>query len=159
MNRLTLARWLVDRENPLTARVIANRFWEQIFGTGIVRTSEDFGTQGDRPTHPELLDWLAVEFMDRGWNVKEFLRMLVTSSTYRQSSKVTPLLEERDPDNLLLARGPRFRASAEIVRDQALAISGLLSSKMYRAACAATATFSWVDGGIRRFIGLEDERG
>jgi hypothetical protein len=131
LNRLTLARWIVDRNNPLTARVIANRFWEQIFGIGIVRTSEDFGTQGDRPTHPELLDWLAVEFMDSGWNVKEFVKMLVTSSAYLQSSRVTPELAERDPDNLLLARGPRFRASAEVVRDQALAISGLLSSKMY----------------------------
>jgi hypothetical protein len=131
LNRLTLAHWLVDRENPLTARVIVNRFWEQVFGTGIVRTCEDFGTQGDRPTHPELLDWLAVEFMDRGWNMKEFLKMLVTSSAYRQTSRVTPELQERDPDNLLLARGPRFRASAEVVRDQALAISGLLSCKMY----------------------------
>jgi mono/diheme cytochrome c family protein len=133
MNRLTVARWLVDENNPLTARVIANRFWEQIFGVGIVRTSEDFGTQGDRPTHRELLDWLATELMAQKWNVKEFLKLLVTSSAYRQSSRVTPELQERDPDNLLLARGPRFRASAEIVRDQALAVSGLLSSKMYGA--------------------------
>jgi len=131
LNRLTVARWLVDTNNPLTARVIANRFWEQIFGVGIVRTSEDFGTQGDRPTHPELLDWLATEFMARDWNVKEFLKLLVTSATYCQSARVTPELADRDPDNRLLARGPRFRASAEIVRDQALAVSGLLSPKMY----------------------------
>ncbi len=131
LNRLTVARWLVDTNNPLTARAIANRFWERIFGVGIVRTCEDFGTQGDRPTHPELLDWLATEFMAREWNVKEFLKLLVTSATYCQSARVTPELAGRDPDNLLLARGPRFRASAEIVRDQALAVSGLLSRKMY----------------------------
>src|SRR5437764_10490874 len=108
-NRLALAKWLVDEDNPLTARVMANRLWEQIFGIGIVRTCEDFGTQGDRPTHPELLDWLAVELMDQKWNVKEFLKMLVTSATYCQSSRVTPELQEKDPDNILLARGPRFR--------------------------------------------------
>ena len=130
-NRLVLARWLVDEDNPLTARVIANRLWEQIFGTGIVRTCEDFGTQGDRPTHPELLDWLATEFVAQKWDMKLFLKMVVTSATYCQSSRVTPALQERDPDNLLLARGPRFRAPAEIVRDQALAVSGLLSHKMY----------------------------
>jgi mono/diheme cytochrome c family protein len=131
LNRLTLARWLVDEDNPLTARVVANRFWEQIFGTGIVRTCEDFGTQGDRPTHPELLDWVATELVAEHWNVKEFLKLLVTSATYCQSSAVTPSLQARDPDNVLLARGPRFRASAEVVRDQALAVSGLLSPKMY----------------------------
>ena len=131
LNRLGVARWLVDTNNPLTARVIANRFWEQIFGVGIVRTSEDFGTQGDRPTHPELLDWLATELVARDWNVKAFLKLLVTSAAYTQSSRVTPAIAERDPDNRLLARGPRFRASAEIVRDQALAASGLLSAKMY----------------------------
>jgi len=149
-NRLSLARWLVDKDNPLTARVIANRFWEQIFGVGIVRTSEDFGSQGDLPTHPELLDWLACQFRDgdeqpeatdhasrithhasRPWDIKAFLKLLVTSSTYRQSSRVTPELKERDSENLLLARGPRFRMTAEIVRDQALAASGLLSHKMY----------------------------
>jgi hypothetical protein len=129
--RLALARWLVDPENPLTARVIANRFWEQIFGTGIVRTSEDFGAQGDLPTHPELLDWLATELAAQKWNVKAFLKMLVTSATYCQSSRVTPELQERDPNNLLLARGPRFRMPAEEVRDQALFVSGLLSEKMY----------------------------
>lgn len=130
-DRLALARWLVDENNPLTARVIVNRFWEQIFGTGIVRTSEDFGSQGDLPTHPELLDWLATQFMASGWDVKALLKVLVTSSTYCQTSKVTADLLERDPDNLLLGRGPRFRLTAEEVRDQALCVSGLLSQKMY----------------------------
>jgi hypothetical protein len=129
--RLALAHWLVDAENPLTARVIVNRFWEQIFGTGIVRTSDDFGSQGDLPTHPELLDWLAREFQDGGWDVKALLKLMVTSSTYRQSSRVSPELLERDPDNLFLARGPRFRMTAEEVHDQALFASGLLSPKMY----------------------------
>jgi Protein of unknown function (DUF1553) len=130
-DRLALARWLVDENNPLTARVIANRFWEQIFGIGIVRTSEDFGSQGDLPTHPELLDWLATEFTASGWDVKALLKLLVTSSTYRQRSRVTAEALERDPDNLLLERGPRFRLTAEEVRDQALSASGLLSHKMY----------------------------
>jgi hypothetical protein len=141
-NRLALARWLVDANNPLTARVLANRLWEQIFGVGIVRTSEDFGSQGDRPTHPELLDWLACELRDGSaatgpgdshgpWEIKGFLKMLVTSAAYCQSSRVTPELQERDPDNLLLARGARFRMPAEVVRDQALFASGLLSRKMY----------------------------
>jgi hypothetical protein len=131
MNRLTLARWLVDQANPLTPRVTANRFWESIFGTGIVRTSEEFGAQGDLPTHPELLDWLATELLREKWDTKKFIRLLVTSATYRQSSKVTPELIEHDPANRLLARGPRFRLSAEMVRDQALAASGLLTHKMY----------------------------
>lgn len=131
MNRLTLARWLVDENNPLTARVIANRFWETIFGIGLVRTSEEFGAQGEQPSHPELLDWLATELVRQKWDMKKFLKLLVTSATYRQSSKVTPELVERDPDNRLLARGPRFRMSAEMVRDQALAVSGLFSRTMY----------------------------
>ncbi len=131
MNRLTLARWLVDDANPLTARVIANRFWESIFGIGLVRTSEEFGAQGELPSHPELLDWLATELVREKWDVKKFLKLLVTSATYRQSSRVTPEIAERDPDNRLLAHGPRFRMGAEMVRDQALAVSGLLSRKMF----------------------------
>ncbi len=131
MNRLTLAKWLVDESNPLTPRVTANRYWESIFGTGIVRTSEEFGAQGELPSHPELLDWLATELLREKWDTKKFLRLLVTSAAYRQSSKVTPELAERDPGNRLLARGPRFRLSAEMVRDQALAAGGLLSGKLY----------------------------
>jgi hypothetical protein len=130
-NRLALARWLVDDNNPLTARVLANRLWEQIFGTGIVRTVEDFGSQGDLPTHPELLDWLATELLAQHWNFKAFLKTLVTSAAYLQSSRVTPELQERDPENLLFARGPRFRIPAEEVRDQALFVGGLLSPKMF----------------------------
>ena len=135
-NRLALARWLVAPNNPLTARVLANRLWEQIFGVGIVRTSEDFGTQGELPNYPELLDWLACQIRDgdancRPWDIKNFLKLLVTSTAYCQSSRVTPEMAQRDPDNLLLARGPRFRMSAEVIRDQALALSGLLSQKMY----------------------------
>ena len=131
MNRLTLARWLVDGNNPLTPRVIANRFWESVFGIGLVRTSEEFGAQGEAPSHPELLDWLATELVREKWDVKKFLRLLVTSAAYRQSSRVPPELAERDPENRLLARGPRVRMSAEMVRDGALAVSGLLSRKMY----------------------------
>ncbi len=132
-DRLALARWLVDENNPLTSRVLANRFWEQIFGIGLVRTSEDFGTQGERPTHPELLDWLATELLRQHWDIKAFLKTLVTSAAYRQSSRLTPEMQERDPENLFLERGPRVRLPAEVVRDQALAVSGLLSGKMFGA--------------------------
>jgi hypothetical protein len=130
-NRLSLARWLVAEENPLTARVIANRYWEQIFGIGIVATSEEFGSQGDQPFHPELLDWLATELVRLKWDQKAMLKQLVTSASYRQSSRVTPELAQMDPDNHLLAAGPRVRLSAEMIRDSALAVSGLLSDKMY----------------------------
>lgn len=129
-NRLDLANWLVDRENALTARVIVNRYWEHLFGSGIVQTSEDFGTQGELPSHPELLDYLAVEFQNHQWDTKWLIREMVTSATYRQTSKVTTDLLEIDPYNRLLARGPRFRLPAEMIRDQALEISGLLSTKM-----------------------------
>ncbi len=129
MNRLTLARWLVDAKNPLTARVAVNRYWEQIFGSGLVETPEDFGTRSKLPIHPELLDWLAVEFQ-RDWDVRRLLKLMVMSATYRQSARVTPALQERDPANLLFARGPRFRNSAETIRDQALFVSGLLDTKI-----------------------------
>lgn len=129
-NRLTLARWLVDRGSPTTARSIVNRVWQAYFGVGLVATAEDLGRQGEAPSHPELLDWLSVEFMDRGWSLKTLHRLIVTSATYRQSSKVTPTLLARDPYNRLLARGPRVRVDAEIVRDIALAASGLLNPKL-----------------------------
>ncbi len=129
-NRLGLAQWLVSKDNPLTARVAVNRIWEQYFAHGIVETSEDFGTQGQRPSHPELLDWLATEFMDRGWSMKAIDRLIVTSTAYRQSSNVTPELFAKDQYNRLLARGPRFRMAAETVRDMVLAASGLLSGRI-----------------------------
>jgi hypothetical protein len=128
--RLGLARWLVDRNNPLTARVTVNRYWAMLFGTGLVKTVEDFGSQGEWPLHQDLLDWLAVEFMDSGWSVKHILKTMVMSAAYRQSSRVTPELLQRDPENRLIARGPRFRLSAEMIRDQALASSGLLVDKV-----------------------------
>ncbi len=131
VNRLGLARWLVDPANPLVARVTVNRLWEQLFGRGIVETSEDFGTQGAPPTHPQLLDWLATELIATGWKQKAIIRAIVTSATYRQASNADAPLLERDPYNRLLARGPRFRLDAETIRDTALAISGLLSPKMH----------------------------
>ena len=130
-NRLGLAQWLVDPANPLTARVTVNRFWQQVFGTGVVQTTEDFGVMGELPVHPELLDFLAVEFQATGWDVKRFFKQMLMSATYRQASLVTPEKLEVDRDNRLLSRGPRFRMDAEMIRDGALASSGLLSAKMY----------------------------
>jgi hypothetical protein len=129
-NRLGLAQWIVAPENPLTARVTVNRFWQEVFGTGIVRTAEDFGSQGDSPVHPELLDWLAVEFRESGWDVKKLFTLLVTSATYRQAATTTPEKLAKDPHNRLLSRGPRFRMDAEMIRDYALATSSTLSLKM-----------------------------
>ncbi len=130
VTRLDFARWLVSPTHPLTSRVAVNRFWLQLFGAGIVRTPADFGVQGEPPTHPQLLDWLASEFMATGWDVKRLVRLLVTSHTYRQDSRATPERLEKDPANNLLARGPRRRLDAEVLRDQALAISGLLQPQM-----------------------------
>ena len=129
-NRLGFAQWLVDRRNPLLARVTVNRFWQSLFGTGIVKTAEDFGQQGEWPSHPELLDWMAVDFMESGWDVKVLLKKIMLSDTYRQSSKTTPVLLAKDPDNRLLARGPRIRMSAEMVRDSALFEAGLLQEQL-----------------------------
>ncbi|HZY90543.1 MAG TPA: DUF1549 and DUF1553 domain-containing protein, partial [Gemmataceae bacterium] len=129
-DRLGVARWLISPDNPLTARVAVNRYWAQLWGAGLVETEEDFGTQGELPSHPELLDWLATEYVRLGWDTKAFLKLLVTSAAYRQSARVTAEKLARDPRNRLLTRGPRFRLEAEMVRDQALALSGLLSRKV-----------------------------
>jgi hypothetical protein len=172
-DRLALAQWLVSPENPLTARVQANRLWESIFGLGIVRTSEEFGSQGEAATHPELLDWLATELVRLGWDQKAFLRLLVTSAAYRQSAKVTPEALAGDPESRLISRGPRFRLSAEMIRDQALAVSGLLSprshgpsSRPYQPAsglnAAFGATLDWKtdvgEGRLRRGLYTEWRR-
>ena len=128
-DRLEFARWLVNGENPLVARVVVNRFWQSYFGHGLVRTPDDFGAQGTPPTHPHLLDWLAAEFVQSGWDMNRIHRLLVTSATYRQAARIAPELQERDPENLLLARMPRVRLPAEQIRDQALAVGGLLVKK------------------------------
>ena len=120
----------MDPKNPLTARVAVNRYWQDCFGVGIVKTAEDFGSQGEPPSHPQLLDWMATEFIANGWDIKAMMRLIVTSSTYRQSSRETKEMVERDPENRLLARGPRFRLPAEMVRDNALDISGLLDTRI-----------------------------
>jgi hypothetical protein len=135
INRLALARWFFNPDHPLTARVAANRLWEEIFGIGIVETSEDFGTQGEPPSHPELLDWLATEYIQSGWDTKHMLKLMVMSAAYRQTSAVSEDLDHRDPMNRLLARGPRVRLSAEEIRDQSLFASGLLSTKMFGPPC------------------------
>ncbi len=129
-NRLGLAQWLTSAKNPLTARVAVNRYWQDFFGTGLVKTSEDFGSQGEIPSHPELLDWLAFNFRESGWNVKQLHKLMVMSATYRQDSRATKELREKDPENRLLARGPSGRLSAEMIRDNALMASGLLSHKV-----------------------------
>ena len=144
-SRLALAQWLVSRDNPLTARVAVNRLWAQLVGLGIVETEEDFGTQGSQPSHRDLLDWLAVEFMDDGWDMKALLKTMVMSATYQQSSRLTPGLIEKDPRNRLLSRGPRLRLDAEMVRDQALALSGLLARKI-----GGPSVYPWQPDGLWR---------
>jgi hypothetical protein len=160
-NRLSFAKWLVDPGHPLTARVTVNRFWQMYFGTGIVKTAENFGTQGAFPSHPELLDWLATSFVDSGWDIKALQRAIVTTAAYRQESKMTPEAFERDPENRLVARGPRLRLDAEIIRDQALSLSGLLveelggpSVKPYQPAGMWT---DMVEGGYGDYVEAEGD--
>ena len=150
-NRLTLARWLVDPGHPLTARVAINRYWQMYFGLGLVKTAENFGSQGESPSHPELLDWLATEFVSSNWDVKAMQRLIVTSEAYRQSSKVTPELLEKDPENRLIARGPRFRLPAETVRDNALATAGLINPKI-----GGSSVFPYQPAGIWEELAFGD---
>ena len=150
-NRLALAKWLVRDDHPLTARVIVNRYWQHYFGTGIVKTSEDFGSQGDWPSHPKLLDWLATEFLKTGWDVKKMQKLIVMSGTYRQSSKVDPLKNRKDPQNRLLSRGPRFRLDAEMIRDNALFVSGLLVEKI-----GGPSVKTYQPEGLWRAVGYTD---
>ena len=152
-NRLGLAKWLVSAENPLTARVTVNRFWQELFGTGLVKTSEDFGIMGDAPTHPELLDWLAVEFRESGWDVKRFFKMLVTSAAYRQAAIMTAEKVEKDRSNALLSRGPRFRMDAEMIRDYALSASDSLSPKM-----GGPGTMPYQPVNVWEVVGMGTER-
>ena len=152
-NRLGLAQWLVSAQNPLTARVTVNRIWQELFGTGLVKTAEDFGIMGSAPTHPELLDWLSVEFRESGWDVKKMYRLLLRSATYRQAALSTPEKIEKDRDNALLSRGPRFRMDAEMVRDYALAVSGLLSPTM-----GGPGTMPYQPENIWEVVGLGTEK-
>ncbi|MFN0077299.1 MAG: PSD1 and planctomycete cytochrome C domain-containing protein [Prosthecobacter sp.] len=152
-NRLGLAQWLVSPQNPLSARVTVNRFWQELFGTGLVRTAEDFGSQGELPSNPELLDWLAVEFRESGWDVKKLFTLMVTSSTYRQASKITPEKLARDPQNRMLSRGPRFRMDAEMIRDYALAVGGTLLPKM-----GGPGTKPYQPSNIWEVVGLHGSR-
>jgi len=152
-NRLGLAKWMVSPENPLTARVQVNRYWMLFFGHGLVKTPENFGKQGEPPSHPELMDWLAVEFEQSGWNVKRLQRLIVTSATYRQSSKVSKALEKRDPDNRLLARGARFRLPAMLLRDVALAASGLIDLQV-----GGKPVYPYQPAGIWDGLAITDER-
>lgn len=152
-NRLGLAQWLTSKDNPLTARVTVNRYWQMLFGTGLVKTAEDFGSQGEWPSHPEMLDWLAVEFVESGWDTKRLLKTIMMSDTYQQSSIATAEARERDPDNRLLARGPRVRLTAEMVRDQALAASGLLVRKV-----GGPSVFPYQPAGLWADIGGADYR-
>ena len=130
VDRLAMARWLVNGRHPLTARVFVNRIWEQLFGTGIVKTSENLGIQSDWPSHPKLLDWLAIGFTESGWNIKQLIKTIILSETYQQDNRVDTLRLQRDPENRLLSRGPRVRLSAEAIRDQALFVSGLLNDQL-----------------------------
>ncbi|WP_439475849.1 DUF1553 domain-containing protein, partial [Algoriphagus formosus] len=129
-NRLGLAKWLFDQKNPLTARVFVNQIWQEIFGKGIVATPGDFGMQGELPSHPELLDWLALDFMENGWDIKRLVRQMVTSATYKQSAVIDDEKMEQDPENIFLSRAPRYRLKAEFVRDLILSSSGLLDATL-----------------------------